>query len=117
MPEVYIGDGVYASHDGYQIWLSTERDGFQHRIALESETLAGLFSYVEQRPWQPREVVEVKPDDVKQILTLADYVEQAKTIEFHSGDREPGTSLTDRGRKWIIAGLRLLSKSAIHPTP
>jgi len=32
---LYLGDGVYASFDGYQIWLSTESEDGPHRIALE----------------------------------------------------------------------------------
>jgi hypothetical protein len=41
----YLGDGVYASHDGYQIWLRAERDGRVHEIALEPEVLAALATY------------------------------------------------------------------------
>jgi hypothetical protein len=42
--ETYIGDGVYASFDGHQIWLRTG-DGNNQRIALESETFANLLAY------------------------------------------------------------------------
>lgn len=45
LDERYIGDGVYASHDGYQIWVRAERDGRQHEIALEPHVLAALFEY------------------------------------------------------------------------
>ena len=46
-PETYLGDGVYASHDGYQVWLRTRReDGFDHRIALEPPVAAALMSYI-----------------------------------------------------------------------
>lgn len=45
LKEQYIGDGVYASHDGYHVWLRTDRDGMQHRIALEPEVLASLIAY------------------------------------------------------------------------
>lgn len=44
--ETYLGDGVYASFDGYQIWLRVERDGRHERIALEPETYASLVDYV-----------------------------------------------------------------------
>ena len=30
--EVYIGDGVYASHDGYQVKLRTRRNDGDHVI-------------------------------------------------------------------------------------
>lgn len=42
----YIGDGVYAAFNGYQIWLFTERDGgMTHMIALEPNMLAVLQDY------------------------------------------------------------------------
>lgn len=42
----HIGDGVYASHDGYQIWLRTERgDGMIHSIALDSAAMEGLLRF------------------------------------------------------------------------
>ena len=42
----YIGDGVYASHDGYQIILETS-DGIQatNRIGLDDDTLEGVRKY------------------------------------------------------------------------
>jgi hypothetical protein len=39
--EVYLGDSVYLSYDGYQIWLRTGN----HRLALEFPTMATLFLY------------------------------------------------------------------------
>ena len=44
----YIGDGVYAGYDGYQITLETS-DGISvtNRIGLESNTLHGLNKYVD----------------------------------------------------------------------
>lgn len=39
---VYLGDGVYAYHDGYLIWVMTQ--GSAH-IALEPEVLAALDAY------------------------------------------------------------------------
>jgi len=41
----YIGDGVYVYHDGYQMWLYTERDGYRHEIALEIEVMTSLGEY------------------------------------------------------------------------
>lgn len=52
--KTYIGDGVYASWDGYQIWLETKRPvlmryGFlteeTHRIALDYRTFDALYHY------------------------------------------------------------------------
>jgi hypothetical protein len=45
-PERYIGDGVYVSFDGYQLWLSTA-DGSGCRIALEPGVYSALKAYVE----------------------------------------------------------------------
>ena len=44
--EEYLGDAVYASFDGYQVWLRTG-DGNDYRIALEPPVLAALIRYVE----------------------------------------------------------------------
>jgi len=42
----YLGDGVYATFDGTQIWLHTF-DGYSvsNSIALDSEVYAGLIRY------------------------------------------------------------------------
>ena len=42
----YLGDGVYAEFDGYQIWLYTN-DGYQdtNRIALEPSVFLALQTY------------------------------------------------------------------------
>lgn len=45
--EIYLGDDVYASHDGYQIWLRTG-DGIAHRIALDRRVMANLKAFEEQ---------------------------------------------------------------------
>lgn len=42
----YLGDGVYASYDGYQIWLAAN-DPYNKVIALEPETYHALIKYVE----------------------------------------------------------------------
>lgn len=53
--EVYLGDGVYASHDGYQIWLRAMRDGIEHLVALEPEVLASLDEYLRRIAAAPSE--------------------------------------------------------------
>ena len=45
MEDRYLGDGVYASFDGYQIWLKADRDERQHAIALDAETFDALMKY------------------------------------------------------------------------
>lgn len=41
-PRTYLGDGVYASFDGYQVWLETLE---AQAIAIEPETMAALIRY------------------------------------------------------------------------
>lgn len=43
----YLGDAVYASFDGYHIWLTTG-DGNDQRIALEPAVFAALMRYEER---------------------------------------------------------------------
>jgi hypothetical protein len=45
--EGYLGDAVYASFDGYQLWLVT-KDGNNQRIALEPFVYAALRKYAQQ---------------------------------------------------------------------
>jgi hypothetical protein len=42
----YLGDGVYASYDGYQIWLAVNHHE-NNVVALEPEVFANLCKYVE----------------------------------------------------------------------
>jgi hypothetical protein len=42
---VYLGDGVYASHDGYQIWLHVGAHTAPAIVALEPQVLAALNEY------------------------------------------------------------------------
>ena len=44
MDAKYIGDGVYASFDGYQIWLSIN-DHNNKVVALEPEVMEQLIEY------------------------------------------------------------------------
>ncbi|MDY0200612.1 MAG: hypothetical protein RBR40_06455 [Tenuifilaceae bacterium] len=43
----YLGDGVYASFDGYQIWLAAN-DHRNKVIALEPEVYQALVAYAEK---------------------------------------------------------------------
>ena len=44
----YIGDGVYASFDGYQFWLTAEDGtGVMAAVALENSTMQGFDQYRE----------------------------------------------------------------------
>lgn len=50
-----------------------------------------------------------KEEESDEIRKLAKAFEKAETVMVHSGDREPGATLSARGKKWVIAGLRLLA--------
>lgn len=42
----YLGDGVYAGHDSYQVWVYTHNgERVQQRIALDPRVLAELVNY------------------------------------------------------------------------
>jgi hypothetical protein len=41
---VYLGDGVYASFDGFQIWLAVNHH-LNKVVALEPEVIAALARY------------------------------------------------------------------------
>jgi len=41
----YIGDGVYASYDGYHVWLDTRAQEPVNRIGLEPAVLAQLEQF------------------------------------------------------------------------
>lgn len=45
----YLGDGVYASFDGYQVWVWTS-DGIMDskKIALDPDIIASLVSFYER---------------------------------------------------------------------
>ncbi len=45
--ETYLGDGVYASYDGYHIVLQLSAQVPIHRIALEPQVIERLESYIE----------------------------------------------------------------------
>lgn len=44
--EEYLGDGLYASFDGYQICLRAPREGGSHIVYLDGHTYAALIDYV-----------------------------------------------------------------------
>lgn len=49
-PDVYLGDGVYASFDGYQIWLAANHHE-NKVVALEPSVFAALMAYA-HRVWK-----------------------------------------------------------------
>lgn len=45
-PNRYLGDGVTASFDGYQVWVSTPRGHETHSVALEPPVFRELVAWV-----------------------------------------------------------------------
>jgi hypothetical protein len=45
-PDTYLGDGLYASFDGYQIRLYTERVGGTNEVFLDGPTLARFQAFI-----------------------------------------------------------------------
>jgi hypothetical protein len=48
MKEVYLGDGLYASFDGYMIRLRAPRADGDHWVGLEPAVLAAFDAYREE---------------------------------------------------------------------
>lgn len=44
----HLGDGVYAGHDGYHVWLTTDSHLNVELIALEPAVLQALVRYANQ---------------------------------------------------------------------
>jgi hypothetical protein len=54
--ETYLGDGLYASFDGFTIWLRAPREGGDHIVALESLVYAELVRFVADLRAAPRAI-------------------------------------------------------------
>lgn len=48
MKETYLGDGLYASFDGWQIILRAPRETGDHWVGLEPEVLNNLLRYIQE---------------------------------------------------------------------
>lgn len=46
--KTYLGDGLYAHHDGYNIVLTAPRLGGEHMVALEPPVVESFISYLEK---------------------------------------------------------------------
>ena len=44
--EKYIGDGLYLKYDGFAIWLRAPREGEDHIVALEPDTMRNFIREV-----------------------------------------------------------------------
>ena len=45
-PETYLGDGLYASFDGWSIWLRAPRLDGDHVVALEPAVYGSLQQFI-----------------------------------------------------------------------
>ena len=48
MPETYLGDGLYASFDGWQVILRAPRAEGDHLVALEPEVIATFRAFLNE---------------------------------------------------------------------
>jgi hypothetical protein len=48
--ETYLGDGLYASFDGWYIRLRAPREGGDHVVALEPEVYRAMLEWVARYP-------------------------------------------------------------------
>jgi hypothetical protein len=48
--EEYLGDGLYASFDGWQVILRAPREGGDHVVALEPEVYRSLRNWLASYP-------------------------------------------------------------------
>jgi len=46
--EYYLGDGLYASYDGYMFTLRAPRSDGDHWVALEPKVLEAFLRYIDQ---------------------------------------------------------------------
>lgn len=46
--ETYLGDGLYASFDGFMVKLRAPRLGMDHEVYLEPEVYDALLKFVER---------------------------------------------------------------------
>ncbi len=45
---LHLGDGAYVSHDGYQLWISCDREFGFHAVAVEVGAVDQLVDYVKR---------------------------------------------------------------------
>jgi hypothetical protein len=47
--ETYLGDGLYASFDGFSIWLRAPREHGDHYVALEPPIFYAFIEYAKEK--------------------------------------------------------------------
>ena len=54
MEETYLGDGLFASFDGFQFYLRAPRSEGDHIVALEPEVLTAFLAFVQRAQGTPQ---------------------------------------------------------------
>lgn len=85
LPPEYLGDGVYASSDGYHIWLAANHHE-NKVVALEPCVVDALILYIERfREWE-RQIIEANKGATPGMFSEGDCV---RYIPMHAhGDPE-----------------------------
>ncbi len=50
--KIYLGDGVYATFDGWNIWLRVNSIDASEAVCLEPEVIAALFLFLKSLGWK-----------------------------------------------------------------
>jgi len=58
--ETYLGDGLYASFDGWMLTLKTPREDGEHWVGLEPDILRALLRFVESIERDARRAAEAE---------------------------------------------------------
>ena len=61
--ETYLGDGLYASYDGFQFKLRAPRENGDHEVYLEPYILAEFIRFISRHGWKPYPQPDLTTDD------------------------------------------------------
>ena len=82
--QAYLGDGVYASFDGWQIWLAVNHHE-NVQLALDQQTLASLLGYAE-KVWGKNEanarLIAAEPDLLEALKMAVSALERSDYIQM-----------------------------------
>lgn len=60
MKEKYLGDGLYASFDGWQFCLRAPRENGDHFVALEPKVLTSFLTFVTETQDNIKQKIEAE---------------------------------------------------------
>lgn len=64
----YVGDGLYASYDGFALWLTAPREHGDHEVALEPHVLLEFLRWAAEIPRYNRLLLEFVRKDLTPTL-------------------------------------------------